>query len=73
MDRSGIKNHFDAGVYELRESHKDSIPMGSLSTVFLAKVMAVLRCTELLLCKIITRRRIRILENYTSARKTKWN
>jgi hypothetical protein len=47
-DRSGIKNHFGVGVYELWESHRDSIPMRSLSKVFLAKVMAVLRSTELL-------------------------
>lgn len=40
-DRSGIKNHIGAGVYKLRESHRDSIPMSSLSTMFLAKVMAV--------------------------------
>jgi len=57
--------------------------MGSLTSVFLAMVMAVLRCTELLLSKIMTRRRIRIcsdsrtvtaaLAKYASARKTKWN
>ena len=82
-DRSGIKNHFGAGVYELRDSHRHSIPMGSLSSVFLAMVMAVLRCTERLLSKIMTRRRIHIcsdsrtavaaLAKYASARKTKWN
>jgi hypothetical protein len=34
--------------------------MGSLSTVFSAEVMAVLRCAELLLTKNLTRRRIHI-------------
>jgi ribonuclease HI len=34
--------------------------MGSLSTVFSAEVMAILRCTELLLTKNLTRRRIHI-------------
>jgi ribonuclease HI len=34
--------------------------MGSLSTVFCAEVMAILRCTELLLTKTLARRRIRI-------------
>jgi len=81
-DRSGIKNHFGAGVYQLSDSHRHSIPMGSLPSVFLAMVMAVLRCTELLLSKIMTRR-IRIcsdsrtaiaaIAKYASARKNKWN
>jgi len=30
--------------------------MGSFSTVFLAEVMAILRCMELLMSKIVTRR-----------------
>jgi ribonuclease HI len=34
--------------------------MGSLSTVFSAEVMAILRCTELLLTKNLMRRRIYI-------------
>jgi hypothetical protein len=56
--------------------------MGSLSRVSLAKV-AVLRCTELLLSKIMNRRRIHIcsdsrtataaLAKYASAIKTKTN
>jgi len=70
-------------VYELRESYRDSMPVGSLSTMFLAKVMAILRCRELLLSKIMTRRRIHIfsdsrtaiaaLANYASTRKIKRN
>jgi hypothetical protein len=55
-DRSGINNHFDAGIYGPRDNQKENIPVGSLSTVFQAEVMAILRCRELLLFKNITRR-----------------
>jgi hypothetical protein len=37
--------------------------MGSLSTVFSAEVMAILRCTELLLTKNFTSRRTYICTN----------
>jgi hypothetical protein len=37
-------------------NHRVSIPMGSLSTVFLAEVMAILRYTKLLMSKNVTRR-----------------
>jgi hypothetical protein len=46
---SGIKNHFGAIVYGSWHNHSVSIPMNSLSTVFLAEVMAILKCTELLM------------------------
>jgi len=55
-ERSGIGNRFGAGVYGPRDNHKENIPLGSLSTAFQAEVMAILRCTELLLFKNITRR-----------------
>jgi hypothetical protein len=39
---------------------RESIPMGSLSTVFSAELMAILMCTELLLTRNPMRRRIHI-------------
>jgi hypothetical protein len=54
-DGSVISNHFGAGGGP-RGNHRESIPMGSLSTVFQAEVMAILRCTELLLSKNVMRR-----------------
>jgi len=41
-------------------NHRVSIPMGSLSTVFLAEVMAILRYTKLLMSKNVTRRIIQV-------------
>jgi hypothetical protein len=41
------------------------IPMGSLSTVFLTEVMAILKCTEILVSKNVTRTRI---HNYSDSR-----
>jgi hypothetical protein len=41
--------------------------MGSLSTVFFAEVMAILRCVELLLRKNLTRRRIHICSDSRAA------
>jgi hypothetical protein len=55
-DWSGIQNCFGAGIYGPSYDYRESIPMGSLSTVFSAKVMAILRCAELLLTKNLTRR-----------------
>jgi ribonuclease HI len=59
-DGSGIQNCFGAGIYGPSYDYRESIPMGSLSMVFSAEVMAVLRCAELLLTKNLTRRRIHI-------------
>ena len=41
--------------------------MGSLSTVFSAEAMAILRCTELLLTKNLMRRRIHICSDSRAA------
>jgi ribonuclease HI len=41
--------------------------MGSLSTVFFAEVMAILRCVELLLTKNFTRRRLHICSDSRAA------
>jgi hypothetical protein len=54
-NRSGIHDGFVAGMYGPLYNYRESIPMGSLSTVFSAEVMAILRCTELL-TKNLTRR-----------------
>ena len=44
-DGSGIHDCFGAGIYEPLYNYRESIPMGSLSTVFSAKMMAILRYT----------------------------
>jgi hypothetical protein len=59
-DGSGIQNCFGAGIYGPSYEYRESIPMGSLSTVLFAEVIAILRCVELLLTKNLTRRRIHI-------------
>jgi hypothetical protein len=59
-DGSGTQDCVGAGIYGPSHNYRESIPMGSLSTVFSAEVMAILRCTELLLTKNFTRRRIHI-------------
>ena len=46
-DWSGIHDCFGAGIYGPFCNYKESIPMGSLSTVF----SAVLKCEEILLTK----------------------
>ena len=60
MDRSGISIHFDPGVHGPRDNHREINPMGSLSTVLQAEMMVILRCSQILLSKNITRRRIHI-------------
>jgi hypothetical protein len=66
-DGSEINNRFGAGVYGPRDDQRKSIPMGSLSTVFVAEVMAILKCTEILVSKNVTRTRIR---TYSDSRAT---
>jgi hypothetical protein len=44
-DRSGIHDCFGAGFYGHLYNYSEHIPMGSLSTVFSAEVMGILRCT----------------------------
>jgi hypothetical protein len=43
---------------EKRDNHRESIPMGSLSAVFLSQEMVILRCAQLLVSKNVPRRRI---------------
>jgi hypothetical protein len=49
---SGIYN-FGAGILVPFYYYRENIPMGSLSTVFSAEVMAILMCTELFLTKTV--------------------
>jgi hypothetical protein len=51
---------FSAGISGLKDNHRERIPVGSLSTVFQAEVMTILRCTELLLTKNVTKMRIHV-------------
>jgi hypothetical protein len=67
MDESGINNCFGAGVYEPTDNHRETIPMGSLSTVFQAEVMAILRCRELLVSKNIMGRRMHFCSDNRTA------
>jgi hypothetical protein len=60
-DWSQINDCFGAGFYGPLCNYRESIPMGSHSTMLSAEVMAILRCTEILLTKNLMRR------EYTSA------
>jgi ribonuclease HI len=66
-DGSGKQDCFGAGIYGPSYNYRKSIPMGSLSTIFSAEVMAILRCSELLLTKNLTRRRIHICSDSRAA------
>ena len=59
-DGLGINDCFGAGIFGPLYNYRESVPMGSLSMMFSAKVMAILKCTELLLTKNLMRRRIHI-------------
>jgi hypothetical protein len=64
---SRINNRFSAGVYGPRDDQRKIIPMVSLSKVFLADVMAILKFTEILMPKNVTRTRIRTYSDSTAA------
>lgn len=55
-DGSGL-NRFGTSVFGPKYNHRESSLMGSLYKVFQTEMMAVLRCTELLLYKNATVRR----------------
>jgi hypothetical protein len=59
-DGPGIQDCFRTGIFEPLYNYRESIPMGSLSTVFSAETMAIVRCTEILLTKNLKRGRIHI-------------
>ena len=56
----GIHDCFGAGIFGPLCNRRESIPMGSLSMVFSAKVMAIVRCTEFVLTKALMRRRLHV-------------
>ncbi|XP_029171134.1 uncharacterized protein LOC114940578 [Nylanderia fulva] len=66
-DGSGINNCFGAGVYGLGENHRESIPMGGDCTVFMAEMLAILRCAELNLTKGTNCRKIYICTDSRAA------
>ena len=66
-DGLGIHDCFGAGIFGPLCNYRESIPMGSLSTVFFAEVMAILRCTELVLTKNLMRRSIHICSDSRAA------
>ncbi|KMQ83130.1 lian-aa1 retrotransposon protein, partial [Lasius niger] len=45
-DGSGINHCFGAEIYGPKDDYRESISMGSHSTVFSAEILAILRCTE---------------------------
>ncbi|XP_029174069.1 uncharacterized protein LOC114942800 [Nylanderia fulva] len=66
-DGSGINNCFGAGVYGPGENHRESIPMGGDCTVFMAEMLAILRCAELILTKGTNCRKIYICTDSRAA------
>ncbi|XP_071572363.1 uncharacterized protein [Temnothorax nylanderi] len=66
-DGSGINNCFGAGFYGPKDDHRESIPVGSHSTVFTAEILAILRCTEHLLSNNTKGRKINICSDSRAA------
>ncbi|XP_071579823.1 uncharacterized protein [Temnothorax nylanderi] len=66
-DGSGINNCFGAGFYGPKDDHRESIPVGSHSTVFTAEILAILRCTEHLLSNNTRGRKINICSDSRAA------
>ena len=66
-DMLGINDCFDVGIYRPMYKHRESILMGSLSTVFSDEVMDILRCAELPLIKNMTMRRTHICSDSRAA------
>jgi hypothetical protein len=63
----GINNCFGAVVYGPMYNNRESIPMGSLHTVFSASVTAIMRYAELLVIKNMAMRRIYICSDCMAA------
>ena len=66
-DGSGINDCFGAGFYGPKENHRESIPVGSHSTVFTAEILAILKCTEYLLNKDTKGKKINICSDSRAA------
>jgi hypothetical protein len=59
-DGSRIHDCFGADIYGPLHNYRKSIQIGSISTVFFCRVMAILMCAEILLTKNLIRRRINV-------------
>ncbi|XP_071577346.1 uncharacterized protein [Temnothorax nylanderi] len=66
-DGSGINNRFGAGFYGPKDDHRESIPVGSHSTVFTAEILAILKCTKHLLNNNTRGRKINICSDSRAA------
>ncbi|XP_024883516.1 uncharacterized protein LOC112462129, partial [Temnothorax curvispinosus] len=66
-DGSGINDYFGAGFYGPKENHRESIPVGSHSTVFTAEILASLKCAEYLLNKDTKGKKINICSDSRAA------
>jgi hypothetical protein len=66
-DGLGILDYFGAGIYGPSYNYMDGLCMGNVSMVFSAKLVAILRCTELLLTKNLMRRRTHICSDSRAA------
>jgi hypothetical protein len=66
-DGSGIHDRFGTGIYGPSHNNRESIPMGSLSIMFSAEVLAILRYTKLLLTKNLVRGGIHICSDSRAA------
>ena len=64
---SGIHDCFVSGIYRPLYNYMESSHIGSISTVFSAEVLTILRCTELLLTKNLIRKRIHICSDRRAA------
>jgi hypothetical protein len=67
---SGIRDCFGTGIFGPLCNYRESIPMGSLSTVFSGEVMAILRWSELLLTNQYERGNTHLLWQYSICRGT---
>ncbi|XP_071574629.1 uncharacterized protein [Temnothorax nylanderi] len=66
-DGSGINDRFGAEFYGPKDNHRESIPVGSHSTVFTAEMLAILKYTEHLLSNNIRGREINICSDSRAA------
>jgi len=64
MDREQTNG---AGIYGLRNNHRENIYLGNLATVFQAEVLAIHRCAEILLTRVDARHRYCICSDSKTA------
>ncbi|XP_020298014.1 uncharacterized protein LOC109862388 [Pseudomyrmex gracilis] len=66
-DGSGANGRFGAGIYCPGSNHREFFPLGTLATVFQAKVLAILECARLLLSRETKARKINIYTDSKAA------